>query len=73
LINACGGSTFDSGAKVNIDLKKVKEIIFQYPSLLNDGLFGYTSLMISSLHNSLSVVEFLLSCDGIEVNKQNGV
>jgi hypothetical protein len=70
---ACGG--WVNGASGKEDLQKVKEIISQYPSLLNEDLDGngYTPLIYASLYNCISVVEFLLSCDGIEVNKQNTV
>jgi hypothetical protein len=73
LIHACGG--YANGVKGKEDLKKVKEILSQYPSLLNEGLdeYGYTSLIIASNCSSVSVVEYLLSCDGIEVNKQSKV
>jgi hypothetical protein len=73
LIFACGG--YVSSVKGKQELKKVKEILSQYPSLLNEDLnkVGNTSLTYASMENSVSVVEYLLSCDGIEVNKQNMV
>jgi hypothetical protein len=66
---ACGEDV--KGIKGKEDLQKVKEILSQYPSLLNEDLngFGDTTLIYASLYNCVSVVEFLLSCDGIEVNK----
>jgi hypothetical protein len=66
---ACGDDVNDVKGKE--DLKKVKEIISQYPSLLNEGLDGngFTPLMTASGYNSVSIVEFLLSFDDIEVNK----
>jgi hypothetical protein len=73
LINACGGYTNDDKGKE--DLKKVKVILSRYPSLLNEDLDGdgSTSLIIGSSRNSVSVVEYLLSCNGIEANKQDKV
>jgi hypothetical protein len=73
LIHACGG--YANGVNGKEDLAKVKEILSQYPSLLNEDLdeFGRTSLIIASVNKSVSVVEYLLSCDGIEVNKQSKV
>jgi ankyrin repeat protein len=70
---ACGDDVNDVKGKV--DLKKVKEVLSQYPSLLNEDLNGngYTPLIYASLHNCISIVEFLLSCDDIEVNKGNKV
>jgi ankyrin repeat protein len=57
------------------DLKKVGEILSRYPSLLNESLdiYGYTPLIVASYWNSRSVVEFLLSCDEINVNQQDKV
>jgi ankyrin repeat protein len=59
----------------NGNLKKVIEILSQFPSLLNEDLNedGWTALMIASSWNSVSVVEYLLSCDSIEVNKRTKV
>jgi hypothetical protein len=56
-------------------LRKVKEFLSEYHSLINDDLTGYdlTSLMIASHYKCVSVVDFLLSCDGTEVNKQDKV
>jgi hypothetical protein len=73
LRNACGGNA--NGVDGKEDLKKVKEILSQYRSLLNEDLDGYdnTSLIYASMSNSVSVVVYLLSCDGIKVNKQNKV
>jgi hypothetical protein len=73
LILACGDDV--NGVKGKEDLKKVKEIISQYPSLLNEDLDGdgYTPLVIASSNNYVSIVEFLLSFDDIEVNKRNKV
>jgi hypothetical protein len=70
---ACGEKI--NGAKGKVDLQKVKEIISQYPSLLNQALNvnGDTPLMTASYNNYVSMVEFLLLCDGIEVNKRNRV
>jgi phosphatidylglycerophosphate synthase len=53
-------------------LKKVKDILSKNPSLLNDGLDteGGTALMFATVRNSVLLVEFLLSCDGIDVNEQ---
>jgi hypothetical protein len=66
---ACGDCFNDVKGKE--DLKKVKEIISQYPSLLNEDLNGngWTPLITASCYNSVSIVEFLLSFDDIEVNK----
>jgi ankyrin repeat protein len=71
---ACDGCDSNS-VKGKENLKKVKEIISQYPSLLNEDLnkLGQTALIIASKYNSVSIVEYLLSCDGIEVNKQSKV
>jgi hypothetical protein len=68
LISACGG--YVNGVKGKEDLKKVKEILSRFPSLLNEKLDGddYTPLIVASGCNSVSIVEFLLSSD-IEVNK----
>jgi hypothetical protein len=56
-------------------IKKVKEIISQYPSVLNEDLDGNgnTPLIIASVYYCVSTVEFLLLCDDIEVNKGNEV
>jgi hypothetical protein len=64
---ACGGDP-DNGVEGEEDLQRVKEIISQSPSLLNEDLnrYGHTACYA----NCISVVEFLLSCDGIELNKQ---
>jgi hypothetical protein len=53
----------------------VKEIISQYPSLLNEDLNGNgsTPLITASRNNSVSIVEFLLLRDDIEVNKGDKV
>jgi hypothetical protein len=69
LILACGG--WVNGAKGKEDLKKVKEILSQYASLLNEELdgCGSTPLILASIYNCVSIVEFLLSFDDIEVNK----
>jgi hypothetical protein len=51
------------------DLSKVKEIISQYPSLLNENFEKGdcdTPLIVASCSNAVSIVEFLLSCNGIE-------
>jgi hypothetical protein len=60
---ACGG--YVNGAYGKEDLKKVKEIISQYPSLLNEDLDGdgFTPLILASHYNCILIVEFLLSCD----------
>jgi hypothetical protein len=71
---ACG---YDCDNKVpgETDVKKVKEILSRNPALLNRSLDRYdnTLLIIASRYNSVSVVEFLLQRDAIEVNKQNRV
>jgi hypothetical protein len=68
---ACGGDP-DNGVEGEEDSQRVKEIISQSPSLLNEDLngYGYTPLATACYANCISIVEFLLSCDGIEVNKQ---
>jgi hypothetical protein len=73
LILACGG--YANGGYGKEDWKKVKEILSQYPSLLNEDLDedGFTSLITASMYYSVPVVEYLLSCDGIEINKQTKV
>jgi hypothetical protein len=70
---ACGDWVNNAPGKEN--LKKVKEIISQYPSLLNEDLNarGNTPLIFASEHNCVSIVEFLLLCDDIKVNKGNMV
>jgi glycine cleavage system H lipoate-binding protein len=70
---ACGG--YANGGYGKEDLNKVKKILSQHPSLLNEDLEGdgWTSLRIASYNNSDSVVEYLLSCDEMEVNKQDKV
>jgi hypothetical protein len=72
LFSAVGG--YRNGVEGKEDLKKVKEILSQYPSLLNEGFgtdAGYSPLMIASARNFESIVEYLLSLDGTEVNKQS--
>jgi hypothetical protein len=70
---ACGGTV--KGVKGKEDLRKVKEIISQYPSLVNEGLdeCSNTPLITVAVYNSVSVAEFLLLRDDIEVNKRNKV
>jgi ankyrin repeat protein len=70
---ACGDDVNDVKGKE--DLKKVKQIISQYPSLLNEAidLNGKTPLILASYWNYASIVEFLLSCDDLDVNKRDRV
>jgi hypothetical protein len=71
---ACGWD-YENAVIGKGDLKKVKEVLFRYRSLLNESLnqFENTPLMIASGSNVVFVVEYLLACDGIEVNKQDKV
>jgi hypothetical protein len=70
---ACGGTV--DGVKGKEDLKKVKEILSQHHSLLNEDLeaAGWTPLKFASYINCVSIVEFLVSFDDIEVNKVDQV
>jgi hypothetical protein len=70
---ACGEKV--NGIKGKEDFKKVKGILSQFPFLLNESLdeYGSTPLIIASRKCSVSIVEFLLSCDRTDVNKQKSV
>jgi hypothetical protein len=59
----------------NENLDKVKDILFRYPSLLNEKLdsAGCTALIISSRNNFPNVVSFLLSLPNIDVNKKEKI
>jgi hypothetical protein len=75
LLVGCGGYDYDNDVEGKEDLNKVKEILSQHPSLLYERLdkFENTPLIFASLYDSLAFIEFLLSCDGIEVNQQDMV
>jgi ankyrin repeat protein len=62
-------------AFVGGDLEKVKSILSENPSFLNEGLdeFGYTALYLASEYNHSSIVSFLLEQENIDVNKANKV
>jgi ankyrin repeat protein len=55
--------------------EKVKSILSENPSLLNEGLDedGWTALYIASYNNHSSIVSFLLEQEDIDVNKTNKV
>jgi ankyrin repeat protein len=57
----------------NGDLEKVKDILSEDSSLLNEGLNknGRTCLFIASYWNHAVIVSFLLELDKIDVNKAN--
>jgi ankyrin repeat protein len=57
------------------DLEKVKSILSENPSLLNEGLNedGWTALFTASYRNHSSIVFFLLEQENIDVNKTNKV
>jgi ankyrin repeat protein len=69
MINACGGMVGEVAGKE--DLKKVKKLLSQYPFLLNEDIdgAGFTPLMMASMCNSLSVINYLLSLKHIQLNK----
>jgi ankyrin repeat protein len=57
------------------DLEKVKSILSENPSLLNEGLDeeGSTALYTASDNNRSSIVSFLLQQENIDVNKTKKV
>jgi hypothetical protein len=74
LLSACG---FDLLGEVcgEEDVEKARACLSEYPSLLNADLTGHqhTPLNIASCYNAVSVVEYLLSCDGVIVNSMDKV
>jgi ankyrin repeat protein len=64
-----------SDACVKGDLDKVKNILSENPSLLNEGLNedGETALTCASQYNRPSIVSFLLKQKNIDVNKTDKV
>jgi ankyrin repeat protein len=57
------------------DLEKVKIILLNNPSLLNEGLneYGFTALLLACCYNDSSIVSYLLEQEDIDVNKSNKV
>jgi ankyrin repeat protein len=57
------------------ELEKVKSILSENPSLLNEELYedGRTALYTTSYHNHYPIVSFLLEQKDIDVNKTNEV
>jgi hypothetical protein len=73
---ACGGEV--NGVMGKEDSNKVEEIFSEYPFSWNEKLDedGVTALIIASMRNAISVVDFLLSSaewEDIDVNKQDKV
>jgi ankyrin repeat protein len=62
-------------ACVKGDLEKVKSVLSENSSLLNEGLneHGNTALCLASDYTHSSIVSFLLEQENIDVNKTNKV
>jgi hypothetical protein len=61
------------------DLQKVKNILSEDPSLLNEGLdsetggSSYTALLTSLFWPQLAIISYLLEQENIDVNKSSNV